>query len=180
MDKEELLQEIRFAFANVTLEDGIGLWEGQAIDDYANSETLLKFRKKDERDNWNNLPYEDLVKCQSSLSFFDAKGMRFCLAKFLIFDILEEQLLIEQELEAPDVIFTLSYNLNEPYQLNRFSFLDNKQIIAVVHYLEYKLKEIIAKHTVYKAIYGSTMDTVFSDDAYIEIVCAIKEWKLKL
>ncbi|MDD4385585.1 MAG: hypothetical protein PHD06_10470 [Bacteroidales bacterium] len=104
---EELIQKIQIAFKDVKLEDGIGLWEGQGLDNYADQKTMLELRKKDERNNWNNIPYKDISLCQSSLSFFDAKGMRFCLPKFLLLDILAEQLYQEQGISSPDVIFTL-------------------------------------------------------------------------
>ena len=139
MTKEELITKIRTAFKDVKLGDGVGLWEGQGLDDYADEKTMLELRKKDERNNWDNIPYKDLAFCSSSLSFFDAKGMRFCLPKFLIFDILEEQLYKEQGISSPCVLFTLSYKLNEEHQKNRFSLLDSQQIEAVICFLEYKL-----------------------------------------
>lgn len=180
MTKEELITKIRTAFKDVKLDDGVGLWEGQGLDDYANEKTMLELRKKDERNNWDNIPYKDLAFCSSSLSFFDAKGMRFCLPKFLIFDILEEQLYKEQGISSPCVLFTLSYELNEEYQKNQFSLLDSQQIEAVICFLEYKLAEIVLKHKEYSINYGSTMDTVFSDSAYIELDRTINEWRQKL
>ena len=47
MTKEELIIEIRTAFNNVKLEDGVGLWEGQGIDDYADSKTMAELKRKD-------------------------------------------------------------------------------------------------------------------------------------
>ncbi len=180
MTKDELITEIRTAFKNVKLEDGIGLWEGQGIDDYADGETILKLRKKDERNNWDNIPYEDLVDCQSSLSFFDAKGMRFCLPKFLIFDILTDEIFKEKGLVAPDVLFTLTYKLNEEYQKKRFSLLDNKQIEVVINFLEYNLTEIVLKHQENSINNSSKIDTVFSENKYIELERTINEWRQKL
>jgi ribosomal protein S18 acetylase RimI-like enzyme len=142
MTKQDLIYTIKNAFQSVRLEDGIGLWEAQGIDDYADSKTLEELRKKDERINWENIPYKDLVDCQSSLSFFDAKGMRFCLPQFLIFDLLADEIYEEQGINAPDVLFTLSYKLNEDYQKNRFSLFNKEQIGSIIHFLEYKLDEI--------------------------------------
>jgi hypothetical protein len=178
--KEELITEIRAAFKNVSLEDGVGLWEGQGIDDYADIETKLELRKKDERNNWDNIPYEDLVVCRSSLSFFDAKGMRFCLPKFLIFDILTEEIFKEKGLISPDVLFTLSYELNEEYQKNRFSLLNSKQVEVIIQFLEYNLTEIVARHKKHPTNYDSKTDTIFSDNEYIELDRTINEWKKKL
>jgi ribosomal protein S18 acetylase RimI-like enzyme len=142
MTKQDLIKIIKKAFQSVKLEDGIGLWEAQGIDDYADSKTLEELRKKDERVNWENIPFKDLVDCQSSLSFFDAKGMRFCLPQFLIFDLLADEIYEEQGINAPDILFTLSHKLNEDYQKGRFSLFDKKQIDSIIYFLDYKLDEI--------------------------------------
>lgn len=139
MTKPELIINIKKAFQSVKLEDGTGLWEAIGIDDYADSKTLEQLRKKDERNLWENIPYKDLVECQSSLSFFDAKGMRFWLPQFLIFDLLADEIYEEQGINAPDALFTLSHKLNEDYQKNRFSLFDTEQIESIIYFLEYKL-----------------------------------------
>jgi len=141
MKKEDLIINIRTAFNGVKLEDGIGLWEGQGIDDYASESKILELRKKDERNNWDAISYQDLQSCQSSLSFFDAKGMRFCLPKYLIFDLLDDQFYEKEGLVPPDLVFTLGHKLDEEYQKVRYSLLDNLQIQCIIDYLKYKLSE---------------------------------------
>lgn len=84
---EALKAEIRLAFAGVTLGDGIGLLEAQGIDDYADDETCAGYRRQDEKENWQNIPPVALNRCNSSLSFFDAAGMRFHLPAYLIADL---------------------------------------------------------------------------------------------
>ena len=81
---DELIAEIIEAFQGVTLGDGVGLWEGQGLDDYEDAATCAKYRQKDEKDDWLAIPSDDLFRCNSSLSFFDAKGMRFHLPAYLI------------------------------------------------------------------------------------------------
>lgn len=142
MLQEELIVKIKLAFKDVQLEDGIGLWEAQGLDNYADEQELAKLRAKDERVNWENLLYKDLAFCESSLSFFDAKGMRFCLPKFLIFDLLQIEILQKQNLSAPEVVFTLTYDLYSEYQLSRFSLFNNNQIACIVDFLTYNLKNI--------------------------------------
>jgi hypothetical protein len=141
MTKEELITEIRMAFKGVELEDGIGLWEAQGIDDYADEKTIIELRGKDERKNWSNIPYRELAICESSVAFFDAKGMRFCLPQFLILDIIEEDLFKEEEINSPDIVFILGHELDGEYQKNRFSLFDIRQIQCVVEYLAYKLQQ---------------------------------------
>lgn len=169
MTKSELIIEIRTAFKNIKLEDGVGLWEAQGLDDYAGENEILKLKIKDERNDWDNIPYEDLAYGQSSLSFFDAKGMRFCLPKFLIFDILSDEIFEEKGFNSTDVLFTLGYNLNDEYQKFRFSLFDNQQIETIIHYLEYKVEEMILTDNEYS-----------TDYFYIELIRTLNEWKQKL
>ena len=179
MTKQELITEITTAFEKVKLEDGIGIWEAQGIDDYADLETIAELRKKDERHNWNNIPYKDLADCSSSLSFFDAKGMRFSLPKLLVFDILADEIYEEEANYSPDVVFTLGYNLDEIYQKNRFSLFDKQQIQAIIHFLEYKLEEIIEKYKMYSEDYAANPDSVYSSYGYLETKRTLEEWRNK-
>jgi hypothetical protein len=158
MTKNDLIENIRAAFKDVKLEDGIGLWEAQGLDNYAGQKEMETLRKRDERHDWSAIPFQDLQDCYSSLSFFDAKGMRFCLPQFLICDVYRDELYEELGVSAPDVIFTLSYKLDEEYQMKRFSLFDRGQIQCVINYLEYKKAED------------------FND----EISTTIEKWKLKL
>lgn len=78
---------IRDAFSGVTLEDGIGLLQGQEIDDYADIKTQLAARDHDEKQDWTRIPVDRLNAAHSSLCFFDPKGMRFHLPAYLIADL---------------------------------------------------------------------------------------------
>lgn len=81
---QEVRHAIEVAFAGVTLEGGIGLWEAQGLDDYADAKTCAAYRANDEKDDWHRVPAEALNYCNSSLSFFDAEGMRFHLPAYLL------------------------------------------------------------------------------------------------
>jgi hypothetical protein len=81
---------IETAFAGVTLGGGVGLMEAQAIDDYADAGTRGKHRAEDEKLDWRKLSFEKLRQCNSSLSFFDAEGMRFHLPAYLICELNHE------------------------------------------------------------------------------------------
>ena len=84
LTRQEVADRIRKAFNGVTLGGGVGLLEGQALDDYADEATRKAVRERDEKDNWECIPVETLNSCESSLCFFDAEGMRFHLPAFLI------------------------------------------------------------------------------------------------
>jgi len=75
---------IEQAFADVKLGSGVGLFQAQGIDDYADNSTCAKSRASDEKHDWRKITSTSLERCNSSLSFFDAEGMRFHLPAYLI------------------------------------------------------------------------------------------------
>ena len=102
---EEVEAEIRAAFGSCTLGNGIGLWEADARDDDANPEELLLARARDEREEWQRIPAEDLCRCHVALNFTDALGYRFLLPAFMLADLdggVDGMVLIHLSLTAED------------------------------------------------------------------------------
>lgn len=99
-DTDRVLALVRSAFRGVTLGNGVGLRQGQGLDDYADERTLASYRAQDEKNDWSAIPVADLDRCHSSLSFFDAEGMRFHLPAYLVADL-------EDSLQTADVLFDL-------------------------------------------------------------------------
>lgn len=121
---QDIQTQIQTAFADVILGNGIGLWQAQGIDDYKSSEECLALRQRDEKSNWSKILIQDLKDCHSSLSFFDAEGMRFHLPAFLIADLRGEWL------------FHLTFYLCRPIeQMQQFQLLNSAQRQAVKAYL---------------------------------------------
>ena len=85
MNREDLIKEIEKAFSNVELGDGIGVLEAEAIDNYASTEERKDAHDNDWRNDWRDIPDDAIEKYYSSLSFVDAKGMRFCLPAYMRF-----------------------------------------------------------------------------------------------
>ena len=121
-------KEIINAFADVKLEDGVGLTEGLEIDACASAEDRSAARANDETQDWSLIPPELLNGAATSLSFFDAKGMRFHLPAYLIADL---QGTLNQDIR---------FHLNTRGLDERFSLLSQKQKDAVRHYLELQLE----------------------------------------
>lgn len=82
-----IIDQITAAFAGVELGDGVGLLEAQGIDDYASDDERRELRSKDETKDWRRISPEVLGGCNSSPSFFDAKGFVFHLPAFLIAEL---------------------------------------------------------------------------------------------
>jgi hypothetical protein len=52
LTKQEVSSHIREAFHGVTLGKGIGLLEGQGLDDYEDEATRKAYRERDEKHDW--------------------------------------------------------------------------------------------------------------------------------
>jgi hypothetical protein len=87
LTRPEVSNHIQKVFHGVTLGNGVGLLEGQGLDDYADEATRKAYRERDEKQDWTRIPAEALNRCNSSLSFFDAEGMRFHLPAFMIAEL---------------------------------------------------------------------------------------------
>ena len=81
-EMKDIQDQIQDAFADVVLGEGVGLWQAQGIDDYKSLAECLILREHDEKLDWSKISVQDLNKCYSSLSFFDAQGMLFHLPAF--------------------------------------------------------------------------------------------------
>lgn len=195
--KEELIKKINDAFQDVKLEDGIGLWEAQGHDDRLTTNEVIALRKKDEKEDWRKIPVIDLYKCSSSLSFFDAKGMRFHMPIFLLFALglfkkeqneLSSKGLI-QSYSVPDVEFHLLSGLRylnskdeagkrmRMYHNERFSLFNTSQIRCIIEFLKFRMKE---KEGYYKSEYakklGTSPSAVKFDKDYIQLEKGVKFW----
>ena len=119
---EPVRNAIRAAFAGVTLGNGVGLFQGQALDAYADEARQAQARAQDEKDDWSRIPARRLCDCHSSLSFFDSEGLRFHLPAFMLAELAGEF--------GFDLFFHLEYD-----HADRFALLDVRQRTAVRDYL---------------------------------------------
>jgi hypothetical protein len=126
-DRTRLRKRISDAFEGVTLGDGVGLYQAQGIDDYDTEEVCQSFRLGDEKDDWQRITSEDLNKCYSSLSFFDAAGMRFHLPAYLLAEI------------DGDYKFDLTMDFIDmsDHKMKQFSLFTEQQKGAVADYLRF-------------------------------------------
>ena len=128
---QEIAALIKEAFSKVTLGNGVGLREAQGLDDYAGAETCASYRANDEKNDWSRISIDELNACYSSLSFFDAEGMRFHLPAFLIAALSGGYL--------QDLSFQLAY-LND-YSIGQYALLSPAQRKAVRAYLQFILED---------------------------------------
>ena len=127
---QEVYRTIEAAFAGVSLGGGVGLQEAQGLDDYADAAACAAYRSNDEKDDWHRIPAKALQHCNSSLSFFDAEGMRFHLPAYLLADLRD------------DYGFGMAFCLTQTSDYDRyFSLLSEAQRRAVRAFLLHILDE---------------------------------------
>ena len=127
---DRIIGRIAEAFAGVTLGDGVGLQQAQGLDDYEDEPTCAAYRETDEKEDWRKITSSDLNGCNSSLSFFDSKGMRFHLPAYMIAELRGEY------------DFGMAFSLTQvgDYDYN-YSALDSAQRQAVRQFLLFLLDD---------------------------------------
>jgi hypothetical protein len=125
-----LIEEITRAFKGVELEDGIGLSEGNAIDDYRDATFRAACRQKDEKKSWVSISPADLNQYNYALHYFDPKGMRFHLPAFMIIELKGEF--------YSGIAFVLTHFSD--HTKSQFTLLNIEQRKAVRQFLEYLLE----------------------------------------
>ena len=131
----DLCRMIEEAFRDVKLGNGVGLFQAQGLDDYADEATCAAYREKDEKDDWRRITSENLCRCDSSLSFFDAEGMRFHLPAYLICDLKGEYGMGMDFCLTHMSVDTAKFNLLSPEQRLCVRFF----LLRILHSPEYEL-----------------------------------------
>lgn len=190
MNHYQLMQKIKKAFKDIKLDNGIGLWEAQGLDDGVSQKECLKLRAKDEIQGWLNISATNLNKCSSSLSFFDAKGMRFHLPAFLLdalgyFEAHEEETYnyLDSDIEIylitiTNILKSKRANKNKmlAYFNEQFSLLSKPQIKSVIAFLQYRVKTLEN----YSKTFGVVPSVMKNSKDYNQLETLIKYWELKL
>jgi len=146
LSTDDLIAEIQRVFRGVVLGDGIGLWQAQAIDDYEDEAEQEAARARDEKVDWAAIPGKSLLYCDSSLSFFDADGMRFHLPAFLLAEVAGEE-------RGGGLLFHLTNDTT--YALQKFATLSNEQRQCIVHFFKWCLPQeryIIERNDIERAL----------------------------
>ncbi|MBA2611152.1 MAG: hypothetical protein H0U95_04220 [Bacteroidetes bacterium] len=159
MTKEELTKAIYTAFKNVKLEDGVGLYEADCLDEYRhpNDPIYISWKQKDERDSWETilplfLTHTVHERVSSSNYFFmDSKGKRFHIPCYLLQD------LEEKNSGNNPLITDITYKING---LLDYEILNTSQKQVIINFFDFKLEEFMK----------------YDNDFDFEIYNAAREW----
>lgn len=129
-DEKSVADGIGRAFAGVTLGAGVGLRQGQGLDDYADGATLVELRSLDEANDWSRIDFEQLNAYSAALSFMDSEGMRFHLPAYVIADL-------QGVLFTTDILFYLTATPDPTY----FRLLSVEQRDSIKRFLKLRLAD---------------------------------------
>jgi len=87
IDTVSLIAEITAAFDGVAREDGVSLREAREIDVFGSDKKRAAARRLDTDTRWQDVPNADLLDYYNSLVYLDAKGFRYYLPAYLIWDL---------------------------------------------------------------------------------------------
>ncbi len=87
MDTAPLIAEITAAFDGIAREDGVSLREGDAIDGCVSDKKRAAARRLDTDTRWQDVSNADLLDYYNSLVYLDAKGFRYYLPAYIVYDL---------------------------------------------------------------------------------------------
>ncbi len=139
MNREELIKDIEAAFENVLLENGIGVYESVAMEDYTDQEEIERERARDRQSwlNWQDIPDEILSKYYSVLCFVDPQGMKYLLPAFMRFTV--KNFDMSNSLSLDSAIYILDNGLK--IVGGDADFLTKPQKSAIAKFLKFMLVE---------------------------------------
>eukprot|EP01130_Rhizamoeba_saxonica_P001858 TRINITY_DN11685_c0_g1_i1.p1 TRINITY_DN11685_c0_g1~~TRINITY_DN11685_c0_g1_i1.p1 ORF type:complete len:166 (+),score=37.71 TRINITY_DN11685_c0_g1_i1:42-500(+) len=133
MQHKHLIQQIKYAFNNVTLSRGIGLHEARALDDYQTVTPEIKQLDQDIGSDWEAIPKEVLEQFSDALTFVDGKGMRYLLPAFMIAHL-------KGEVIPEPPLYYLIPSSEDPglqnYVLQKLTCLSKKQQDVVIAFMK--------------------------------------------
>lgn len=85
--RDQVIDEILRAFADVAREDGVTLHEAAVIDDYGSADERTAARRLDTDRRWQDVPDRLIEEYSDTLSFVDVKGFRFYLPAYMVWTV---------------------------------------------------------------------------------------------
>jgi hypothetical protein len=133
MSRKMLIEKIKVAFDKVSLEDGIGILESDAIDSCVSDKNRLAGRNSDFRNDWQDIPDKVISEHYSALCFMDIKGLRFNLPAYMIFALRNYESSSSGSIDA--VIYALC---KEPEEVeNGWQAFSKEQKQAIASFLKF-------------------------------------------
>ncbi len=132
MNRDLLVAQIEDAFKDVSLCNGIGIFEADAVDDYASEEVRINERNRDIRDDWKSISDDVIDQHYSVLSFMDEDGLRFSIPAYMRFAVRFYETSASASIDSIIYLFASQRD---------WKFLSNKQMKVIASFLSYMVLE---------------------------------------
>jgi len=128
MDKEQLIQEIKTAFKDVTLEDGIGINEADSIEMGERDSVINTARNQDRSwwKEWTDIEDKYISSYSSVMDFMDSKGIKWVLPAYMTYIIKHYK---EGSFSIDSTIYVLEEGAMGSDQLDLYT-PEQKEVIA--------------------------------------------------
>lgn len=128
MHNEQLIQEIKTAFKDVTLEDGIGINEADSIE-MGERDSVINTARNQDRSWWNawtDIEDKYISSYSSVMDFMDAQGIKWVLPAYMIYIIKHYK---EGSFSIDSTIYVLEEGALGSDQLDIYT-VEQKKVIA--------------------------------------------------
>jgi len=135
-EEKDLIEQIKSAFADVKLDDGVSLNVTEYYDSGGTVEAFREKAKFDERLNWAAIPDETLEQFTVTFSFTDLKGYRFYIPAYMIYNVRNRE--TSNSIITEFTIYALDI---DRYQFRDSPFVDfftTSQLEAICSFLEWE------------------------------------------
>lgn len=136
MTKEQIIQLITKAFADVKLGNGISLEQVKIMDESSIGDPIKKVPSVDSERHWSEIPSEILRKYWA-LSYLDNEGFRYYIPAFMIQELKDFKQ--DEPYVRSGIIFQLYPNKKHQwdFSINRYSLLTPKMKQATYYFLQF-------------------------------------------
>lgn len=133
----KIIALIEDSFSDVKLENGLTIHQREAIDGYQSAEEIESARRLDKEPRWQDIADEKINRCGTTLTFLDAKSIRYHLPAFM-----RHALRVWQEFQcfgnADSILYSLTSGPRSTgYHADSFLLLDSSQNQAVAAFLKF-------------------------------------------
>lgn len=142
---ENLIAEIRSAFAGVSISGGVTLTEAYAIDDYEDGVARAKARAQDTYTDWTKIDVPRLDPGDSALNFVDPIGFRFHLPAYMCHAIKQNAYTLSGYIEIEPLIDY--FQIANDHGKRMTAHFDEPQFSACARFLVYAAEEQYARES---------------------------------
>src|SRR5262249_23750467 len=135
---EDIIGEIRRAFADVSRADGVTLHEALVIDAYGSDAERSAARELDTDRRWQDVPDHLIEANDSALCFVDPKGFRYYLPAYMVWSLRNYETSDTWSHNHPIRSLTLSESGGmRQWDLERFEVFNGEQAKVICRFLRF-------------------------------------------